>query len=62
MLSYEGVKVFSATKFKERELLGEKLTEWMHTNPVEIVDTVITQSSDSAFHCYTITVFYQNKN
>ena len=62
MLSYEGVKVFSATKFKERELLGEKLTEWLQTNPVNVVDTVITQSSDSAFHCYTITVFYQKSN
>ena len=62
MLSYEGVKVFSATKFKERESLGEKLTEWLQNNPVDVVDTVITQSSDSAFHCYTITVFYQKIN
>jgi hypothetical protein len=60
MTSYEGVKVFSATKYKEREALGDRLTEWLRENPVEVVDTVITQSSDSEFHCLTITLFYKN--
>lgn len=60
MLSYEGAKVFSATKFKEREALGDRLTEWLQQNPVEVVNTVITQSSDSEFHCLTITLFYRN--
>lgn len=59
MTSYEGVKVFSATKYKEREALGDRLTEWLRENPVEVVDTVITQSSDSEFHCLTITLFYK---
>jgi hypothetical protein len=62
MMSYAGAKVFSATKYREREALGERLTEWLHSNPVEIVNTVITQSSDSEFHCLTITLFYRKAN
>lgn len=58
---FSGVKVFSATKAREREALGERLTEWMADNPqYDIVDTVVTQSSDHEFHCLTITVFYKN--
>jgi hypothetical protein len=55
-----GVKVFSATKAKEREGLGEQITEWLRGNPnMEIVDKIVTQSSDSEFHCLTITFFYR---
>jgi hypothetical protein len=62
MMSYVGAKVFSATKYREREALGERLTEWLQSNPVEVVNTVITQSSDSEFHCLTITLFYRKAN
>jgi len=59
-MQFDGVKVFSATKAKERELLGERLTEWLDANPaVKVVDTVVTQSSDHEFHCLTITVFFK---
>jgi folate-dependent tRNA-U54 methylase TrmFO/GidA len=59
MNSFNGVKVFSATMAQEREHLGEKVTEWLRKHPqMEIVDTVVTQSSDEAFHCIAITVFY----
>jgi hypothetical protein len=52
------VKVFSATRAKEREQLGEKITGWLQQNPgVEVVDKVVTQSSDNEFHCLTITLF-----
>lgn len=58
---FTGVKVFSATKAREREALGDRLTEWMTENPqYTIIDTVVTQSSDHEFHCLTITVFYKN--
>lgn len=58
----KGVKVFSATKAKEREKLGEQVTDWIRTNPqCEIVDKIVTQSSDSEFHCLTITLFYKEK-
>jgi hypothetical protein len=57
---YNGVKVFSATKAKEREALGEQVTAWLRQNSdVEIVDKIVTQSSDSEFHCLTITLFYR---
>lgn len=59
MGEYQGAKVFTATKAKERELLGEDLTRWLQANPdVKIKNTVVTQSSDNEFHCLTITVFY----
>lgn len=59
MLKYTGVKVFSATKSKEREELGEKVTKWIAANPgVDIVEQVVAQSSDSEYHCLTIVVFY----
>jgi len=55
-----GVKVFSATKAKERGTLGEAVTVWIRANPnKEILDTIVTQSSDSEFHCLTITLFYK---
>lgn len=57
-----GVKVFSATKAKEREVLGEHITEWIRANPkLSIIDKIVTQSSDSEFHCLTITLFYKNQ-
>ncbi len=56
---FNGVKVFSATMAQERDQLGEKITQWLQTHPgVEIVDKIVTQSSDEAFHCLAITLFY----
>ena len=61
MANVTGVKVFSATKAKEREGLGEQITEWIRGNPqMEIIDKIVTQSSDSEFHCLTITLFYKH--
>jgi hypothetical protein len=58
--SYNGVKVFSATKAREREMLGERITEWIESmGEIEIIDTTVTQSSDREFHCLTITLFYR---
>jgi hypothetical protein len=54
-----GAKVFTATKAKDRDELGEVLTRWIHDNPrARIIDKVVTQSSDREFHCLSITVFY----
>jgi hypothetical protein len=59
---WNGVKVFAATMAQEREKLGEKITDWIRRYPQnEIVDTVVTQSSDEAFHCLAITVFYMDR-
>lgn len=59
---FNGVKVFSATKWQEREELGEKVTQWLRAHPnIDIVDKLVTQSSDSEFHCLAITIFYSEK-
>lgn len=56
---FNGVKVFSATMAQDRERLGEKVTAWIRANPqITIVDRIVSQSSDSRFHCISITVFY----
>ena len=59
---FNGVKVFSATMAPERDALGDKITNWLRNHPgVDIVDTIVTQSSDEAFHCLAITLFYFEK-
>ena len=61
-MQFTGVKVFSATKAKEREELGESITRWLRSNTdLEVVDRVVTQSSDDEFHCLTIVLFYKEK-
>lgn len=55
-----GVKVFTATKARDREALGEAVTRWLQENPdLRVIDKTITQSSDSQFHCLTIALFYE---
>lgn len=59
-MAFNGVKVFSATKAREREDLGENVTRWIRANPhARVVDKIVTQSSDREFHCLTITLFYE---
>jgi hypothetical protein len=64
MSSYDSVKVFTATRAKEREALGEVITAWLRRNEgeLEVVNTEIRQSSDQQFHCLTIVVFYRRIN
>ena len=60
MVPFNGVKIFSATMFADRGQLGEKVTAWIASSPRrKLTDIVVTQSSDAAFHCITIAVFYQ---
>ena len=59
----KGVKLFTATKAKERESMGERITEWLRTSPpIDIRDVKVTQSSDDEFHCLTITILYDKKS
>ena len=59
---FTGVKVFSTTLARDRETMGETITRWLRDNPgVEIVDRVVTQSSDKEFHCLTITLFFRQR-
>ena len=59
---FTGVKVFSTTLARDRETMGETISKWLRDNPgVEVVDRVVTQSSDKEFHCLTITHFYRQR-
>ena len=59
---FTGVKVFSTTLARDREVMGEKITTWIKDNPsADIVDKEVTQSSDKEFHCLTVTLFYKQK-
>ena len=59
---FDGVKVFSATMAADRERLGDRISDWIASNAhLEIVDTRVTQSSDEAFHCLAITIFFRQK-
>jgi hypothetical protein len=61
-VTFTGVKVFSATKAREREELGETITRWIRANAdLEVVDKVVSQSSDDEFHCLSIVFFYRQK-
>lgn len=60
MTMFKGCKVFTATKAKERSELGEEVTKWLAANNVEVVDKIVTQSSDSEFHCLSITLFFNS--
>jgi hypothetical protein len=62
MEPFTGLKVFSATKAGEREVLGDAITRWLTENPgLEIVSQECRLSSDDEFHCLTITLFYRPK-
>ncbi|HEY0882719.1 MAG TPA: hypothetical protein VGD87_14355 [Archangium sp.] len=57
---FTGVKVFSTTLARDREVMGENITKWLKENPNnEIIDKEVTQSSDKEFHCLTVTLFYR---
>ncbi|NLH49485.1 MAG: hypothetical protein GX444_12930 [Myxococcales bacterium] len=60
MSLFNAVKVFTATKAKEREELGEVITRWLNANPdIDIVDKDVKQSSDNEYHCVTVIIFYR---
>ena len=62
-MDYTGVKVFSTTMAKQREALGDFITNWIRQNPqVEIVDKVVLQSSDAEYHCFTVVLFYSESD
>jgi hypothetical protein len=59
---FTGVKVFSASTYTYRGRLGETVTDWLAAHPeIELVDMVVTQSSDASFHLISICVFYKGE-
>lgn len=60
--AFNGVKIFSATMAQDRDRLGDRITDWIRQHPqYAIVDTIVTQSSDEAFHCLAISIFYREE-
>jgi hypothetical protein len=52
------VKVFSVTKAREREEIGERVTAWIAANPeTQVLRTFVAQSSDAEFHCFSMILF-----
>jgi hypothetical protein len=59
---FSGMKIFSTTLARDREQMGDNITRWLRDNQqYEIVDKMVTQSSDKEFHCLTITLFYRER-
>jgi hypothetical protein len=54
---FNRVAVFTATKARDRENLGDEVTKWLREYRGRVVDKVVTQSSDNEFHCLSITIF-----
>jgi hypothetical protein len=51
------VKVFSATKFADRDMLGDRVSEWINSKQKLKVSEIRTLlSSDEQFHCLVIVV------
>lgn len=54
--------MFSATLMADRQALGEEVTEWLAAHPgLELADITVTQSSDHAFHCLTVCIFFRDR-
>lgn len=59
---FTGVKVFSTTLARDRDGLSDRITNWIRENSnLEILDQVVTQSSDKEFHCLSIILFYRER-
>ncbi len=59
---FTGVKIFSTTLARDRDAMGDQITRWLQENrQLEVVDKVVTQSSDKEFHCLSITLFYRER-
>lgn len=50
------LKVFSATKARDRQVLGEKVTAWLAEHNRVGVAVQVHQSSDNEFHCLSVIV------
>ena len=63
MSAFNGVKVFAATMFAQRQTLGEAVTAWLEEARArrpgfQLVDVVVRQSSDDAYHCISAVIFF----
>lgn len=61
---FTGVKVFCATMIAQRLALSDQVTAWLtdarRKRPsFQLVDIEIHQSSDRAFHCISVVIFFR---
>jgi hypothetical protein len=62
MTGFDGVKVFTTTLARDREVMGEAIGRWIADHPeLEVVDREVRLSSDRQFHCLSIVVFYRDR-
>jgi hypothetical protein len=62
MTHFTGMKIFSTTLARDREAMSENITRWLRENRQnEIVDKIVTQSSDKEFHCLTVTLLFKER-
>ena len=62
MPAFTGVKVFTTTLARDREVMGDNIGRWLAEHPnLEVVGKHVTQSSDREFHCLSITLFYRER-
>ena len=60
MIQFSAVKVFSSTLARDREVMGERISQWLREHPeLTPVETEVTQTSDREYHCLTVTLFLQ---
>lgn len=61
MEKFNRVEVFSATKARDRNGLGERVTSFLRNTTAEVVEKVVRQSSDREFHCLTVVLFLHDE-
>ncbi len=59
--AFNAIKIFSVVHARDRELLGERITEWIAAHPtLAPMGFDMSQSSDREHHCLTITLYLQH--
>ena len=63
MSAFNGVQVFCATMFQQRQDLGETVTRWLedarkNRPSFQLIGIEVRQSSDKAFHAISIIIFF----
>jgi hypothetical protein len=61
-MNFDEVKVFSATKARDRAALGDRVTDFIREFDGDVVNTVVRQSSDHEFHCLSIVLFLRRSH
>lgn len=59
-VAFDSVRVFTSSMHHVRAVLGDHVSGWIAEHPHDrVTEIAVMQSSDSAYHCYSIIVFYR---